>query len=81
MAASLITNATAGDSFQRIEFVYATPVVLKAGTTYYLNLECEAPNGGRIYVETSNSSFYSAGEYYRGRSSSGEDAVFEVWAQ
>jgi hypothetical protein len=77
-----ITNATAGASFQRYELVYTSPVVLTAGTTYFLNFDCEAPNGGRIYIETSQGgSAYSNGNSFRDGSAQGRDVVFELWGQ
>ncbi len=79
---SVITNTTSGVSFQTYEVVYSTPLILSAGITYYVNSECEAPNGGRIYFETSIlSSAYSSGTFYRNSVNQGEDAVFQIWGQ
>ncbi|HMJ88744.1 MAG TPA: cadherin-like domain-containing protein, partial [Candidatus Acidoferrum sp.] len=77
-----ITNTTSGATFQVCEIVYQSPVVLSAGTIYYLNLACEAPNGGRIYIESSGfSSAYPAGTYYQDGSNKGEDAWFQIGGQ
>jgi len=80
---SNITNTSAGNSFQTYEIVYTSPVgPFTAGTTYYLNLDCEAANGGKIYVEAAeDGSLYSNGTYYRGGSNQAEDARFEIWGQ
>jgi hypothetical protein len=79
---TIITNATSGDSFQSCEFTYANPIVLAAGVTYYLNLECEADNGGRIYIEGSTTAAaYGNGTFYRNASNQGIDAVFQIWGQ
>lgn len=77
-----ITNSSAGASFQTYEIVYDRPINLTAGTTYYLNFDCEAANNGRIYFETSGfSTAYSSGTFYRNNANQGEDAVFEIWGQ
>ncbi len=82
IAPATITNSSSGGSFQTYEIIYDHPVVLNAGTTYYLNFDCEAPNSGRIYFESSGfSSAYSSGTFYRNGSNLGEDAVFEIWGQ
>jgi VCBS repeat-containing protein len=77
-----ITNATSGDSFQIYEINFPTPVgPLNAGTTYYLNLECEAPNGRRFYFAYSGSNTYPNGTYYRGGSNDGKDMWFKIWGE
>lgn len=77
-----LTDTTSGTTFQTYEIVFSSPVgPLTAGTTYYLNLECEAGNGGRIYVESASDSAYANGTYYLNGSSDGEDAWFQLWGQ
>jgi VCBS repeat-containing protein len=74
-----ITNTSSGVSFQRYEIVYATPVgPLAAGTTYYLNLECEASNGKNMYTEYAGSSTYANGTYYHAGSNTGRDMKFAI---
>jgi VCBS repeat-containing protein len=74
-----ITNTSSGGSFQTYEIIYATPVgPLAAGTTYYLNLECEAPNGRNMYTEYAGSSTYPNGTYYDDGSNSGRDMKFAI---
>ena len=75
-----ITNTSSGVSFQKYEIVYATPVgPLAAGTTYYLNLECEAGNGRNMYTEyAAGSSTYANGTYYYAGSNTGRDMKFAI---
>jgi len=74
-----ITNTSSGGSFQRYEIVYATPVgLLDAGSTYYLNLECEAPNGRNIYTEYAGTNTYANGTYYDAGSNTGRDMRFAI---
>jgi hypothetical protein len=77
-----ITDASGGSTYQRYELLYTQPVLLNAGTTYYINFNCEALNGARIYIETSQTgAAYPNGTFYRDGSSQGRDAVFEIWGQ
>ncbi len=77
-----LTDTTSGTTFQTYEIVFSSLVgPLAAGTTYYLNLECEAGNGGKIYVESASDSAYAKGTYYLNGSSDGEDAWFQLWGQ
>ncbi len=78
-----ITNSTAGVSFQDFKLLFATPVgPFTAGTTYYLNVECEAPNLGRIYLESTGvGTAYTSGIFYRNGAVIADDLVFETWGQ
>jgi len=79
---SSITNTSGGNSFQRYEIVYDTPVgPLVTGTTYYLNLECEAGNGKPIYCESDRSDSYPNGTYYKGGNDDQQDLRFQIWGQ
>lgn len=82
IAPSTITDTSGGNSFQPYEIVYATPVgPLAAGTTYYLNLECEAANGRSIYCESTGDDIYSNGTYYDRNDDNGQDLWFQIWGQ
>ena len=75
-----ITNTSSGSSFQRYEIVYATPVgPFTAGSSYYLNLECEASNGKRIWSDYDDKNNYSNGTYYKGGSDDAKDITFQVF--
>jgi hypothetical protein len=77
-----ITNASGGDSFQVFEVEYPTPVgPLTSGLTYYLNLECEASNGRKIFTELGEVDTYVNGTYYKAGAadSAGEDMWFQIW--
>lgn len=77
-----ITDATSGATFMTYEINYGTPIgPLTAGTTYWINLECEGPNGKSIYVELSSFSTYPNGTYYKAASDDGKDAWFQLWGQ
>jgi hypothetical protein len=78
-----ITNTSAGVSFQDFDIVFNTPVgPLAAGTTYYLNLDCEAANLGRVYLESTGvGTAYANGVFYRSGSAQADDLVFELWGQ
>ncbi len=78
---SSITNTSAGSSFQTFEVTFASPVGLTAGTTYYINLACEGPNGKTVYLELSGGNSYASGTYFEGESDQGKDAWFQVWGQ
>jgi hypothetical protein len=74
-----ITNTSGGSTFSAYEIVLPNPVgPFTAGTTYYLNFECEASNGRRFYLETANNA-YADGRYHEGGSNTGEDLRFEIW--
>lgn len=76
---SQISNASAGSSFTTLQVAFPTPVgPLNAGSTYYLNLECEAPNGKTIYVEQAQADVYSGGSYFKEGSDEGKDMWFQV---
>jgi hypothetical protein len=77
---TVITNISGGNSFQTYEINYPTPVgPLTAGTTYYLNMECEASNGKSIFSEYSESDAYANGTYYKSGVDDGEDIWFQIW--
>jgi hypothetical protein len=76
---SSITNVSSGSSFQPYEIVFDTGVgPLTAGTTYYLNLECESTNGKRIWSDYDDQSSYTNGTYYKGGSHDGKDITFQI---
>jgi hypothetical protein len=77
---SSISNTSGGNSFQTYEITY-NPLVgpLTSGTTYYLNLECEASNGRRFYCEVSESDNYLNGSFYEDGNAEDEDMWFQVW--
>ena len=73
-----IGNTSAGSSFMMLQVVFPAPVgPLTAGSTYYLNLECEASNGKTIYVEQASHNAYSEGSYFK----SGSDDEKDIWFQ
>jgi hypothetical protein len=75
-----ITNTSGGNSFQVYEIVYERPIgPLMAGTTYYLNFDCEAPIARRIYLDAADA--YGKGTYYRGGIDDDRDMRFEIWGQ
>lgn len=61
---SAVTNSSSGSTFQKMTITYNQPVVLNAGTTYYINMKTTAPNTRNYYVEYTSSSTYSKGQYY-----------------
>ncbi len=74
-----ILNTSSGTNFQRYEILYTTPVgPLTAGTTYYLNLECEASNTKRIFTDHTGSSTYTNGTYYKGAGIDPGDLKFQL---
>ncbi len=78
---SSISNTTSGSSFQTYRIVYATPVgPLTAGTTYYLNLECQPANGKRIWSEYAGISTYANGTYFKAGVNDGKDIKFQIAA-
>jgi fibronectin type 3 domain-containing protein len=80
IAPNQITDTSAGVTFVTLTIVYPTPVgPLTAGTTYHLNMECEASNGKAVYTEYAGNNAYSSGTYYKSGSDDGKDAWFEVW--
>jgi len=80
IAPSSITNSTAGVSFQTYEIAFGTPVgPLTAGTTYYLNLDCEASNGRRIYLPLGQNNGYANGTYYTGGGNAGDSTWFQIF--
>jgi hypothetical protein len=77
-----ITNTTSGTSFQTYEVTFQTPIgPLAAGTIYYLNIDNEAPNANRVYLERSNGATYANGTFYRGGTDQVIDLRFEIWGQ
>lgn len=82
IAPSSITDDSGGNSFQPYEIAYATPVgPLAAGTTYYLNLECEASNGKSIFCEFSGTDAYPNGTFYKDSDDDEKDIWFQIWGQ
>jgi len=79
--ATTITNTSGGSTYQTLEVVYPMPVgPLTAGTTYFLNLDCEAPNGRQVFVQGSDNQ-YANGAYYQAKTVTSTDARFELWGQ
>lgn len=77
-----ITNTTGGSSFQAYEILYSTAVgPLTAGTTYYLNLDNEAPNSAKIYLNRSGSAVYPNGTFFRGGGDQSYDIKFDIFGQ
>lgn len=77
-----ITDTSAGNTFQTYEINFSSPVgPLTAGTTYYLNLECESANSGKIYAEAATGSTYANGTYYKDGSDDSKDLWFQLWGK
>ena len=77
---SAITNNTAGSSFMAYTITYSSAVgPLTAGTTYFINMSCEATNGSAIYAEISPSDVYSGGTCYQGTLKLLKDLRFQLW--
>lgn len=75
-----ITNLTDGATFQRVEIGFDKPVgPLVSGTTYYVNLECSAPNGRSIVFECAPDDVYACGTYFRNDGDTSRDVWFEIW--
>jgi hypothetical protein len=80
IAPGQITNTSAGLTFMTFHIVYPTAVgPFTAGTTYYVNLECEASNSKPVYVEYSGADVYSGGTYYKSGINDAKDMWFELW--
>lgn len=82
IAPSSITNTSAGSTFGTFEINLPNPVgPLIAGTTYFINVACDGPNGKTVYLELSGGNTYVNGTYFEGVSDQGKDAWFQVWGQ
>lgn len=80
IAPALITDASAGLTFIALPIVYPAPVgPLTAGTTYYLNLQSDAPNTKAIYVEYAPGDVYPEGTFYKNEIDDAKDVRFELW--
>jgi hypothetical protein len=76
---SSITNTSDGNTFQSYEIVFRTPIgPLRAGTTYYLNFECDAENNRRFLLRYDNDNNYPGGTYYDEGSDDRNDIAFQV---
>ncbi len=74
-----ITNLSEGSSFQDYVISFATPVgPLVAGTPYYLNFNYGS-NGEKLYLESSSSSAYPNGTYYKDGSNENKDIRFQIY--
>jgi hypothetical protein len=78
IAPSAITDTSAGTTFQAYTITFGAPVALTAGTTYYINLECNASNGKGVYLDYANSSTYANGTYYKHGSDDSKDMRFQL---
>lgn len=77
---SLITNNSAGSSFMTYTITFPSPIgPLTAGTTYYINMSCQASNGKTVYLEMAPNNTYSNGLLYSNSSDTGKDSWFQVW--
>jgi endoglucanase len=72
-----VTNTSNGSSWQTLDVVFASPVTLTKGITYYLNVNSATTNNKPYYVDVSASNTYSGGTYSGGS----RDMWFQVWGQ
>lgn len=77
---AMITNTTAGSSFQDVT-IDLTNIVLNQGTTYYINTSNTSSNGKAYYLEMAGSSTYANGTYFKGSSDEKKDARFVLWGK
>jgi PKD repeat protein len=77
---AMITNTTAGSSFQDVTIDLAN-IVLNQGTTYYINTSNTSSNGKAYYLEMAGSSTYANGTYFKGSSDEKKDVRFVLWGK
>jgi endoglucanase len=77
---STVTNTSGGSSWQTLDVVFASPVTLNKGTTYYVNVSSATTSKKPYYVDVSAADSYSGGTY-TGSGGGGRDMWFQVWGQ
>jgi aryl-phospho-beta-D-glucosidase BglC (GH1 family) len=78
IAPATVTNTSNGNSWQTLDVVFASPVTLNKGVTYYLNVTSTTAGNKPYFVDVSAANTYAGGNYTPA-SGGGRDLWFQVW--